>query len=139
MSIDKRIMNQVMLRGCKFRITADDRRDEVSVPIPISFRIVSPWHEWDEKGIGQATEIASQRFTISKNAAQAYLDLYAKVTDMTTDLTTISNLSRQFRTAKIHEICEILGRIEGLAWGLNDRMRCFLEDEMVAGRKDYAV
>ncbi len=137
--IDDRIMNQVMLRGCKYRVITNTNNDTVSVPIPISLRVYSPWHKWGEGCINDAVEMASERFTISKKAAQAYLDLHAKVIDMQSDLNTISDLTRQFRTANINEIGHILGRIEGLSWGLGERLRRFLEDEDFSERKDCAI
>ena len=136
MTIDQRILNQVMLRGCKFRVTQGNDRDQINVPIPINIIGYSAFRESDIKS---ATALAVERFNISKKAAQAYLDLHWKVTEMSKELKELTGIARNFYRTPAGEITETLNKMASIAYGLEDRLRCFLEDEQIAAREDSAV
>lgn len=134
MSIPERLLNISMLRGCKYRVTAPDHQDTVVVPVYVPLR--GRYNEREE--ITVAEEMTRQRLTISKPCAVAYLNLHAQVTEMKDELKRISELSRKLLTCSIHELQSISNSIDATAYGLNDTLHRFLEDEAQANRKDIS-
>jgi hypothetical protein len=135
MSIERRILTQVMLRGCKYRVISNSKNDTVCVPIPI--RLTAIRHSKGDQI--QAETLARETLVISKLCAQAYLDLYAQVTELAAECKGLADLTRKLDRASFQEAASIMNSVGVRAWALDNKLCRFLDDEMIADRKDWAV
>ncbi len=121
------ILNTVMLRGCRYRVS--NNRDDFEVAIPV--RLTGVVRKED---VEMVAEFSRQRFTISKPCAQAYLDLYDKFMSFKKDVEQLRDLAHELPRKSVMDIYQEMREVQSKCFRLDDIITQFFRDEEDAKR-----